>query len=162
MALRSRQLQTFATLKQLGKLYRCAQGYNQGLYPHVWYIIFHDFLSQFQWWRSCSWYEPPQPHPTHRLPTIACKVRVMTGNVDYDHAHMIWMPDIHYPTIALSPPATKPQSQANRGQWREGAGWSTAKAVWFWSNKSNSPIRLRLCACISSRITAFTCTYRHA
>ena len=62
MALHSRQLQTFATLKQLAKLYRCAQGYNQGLYPHVWYIIFHDFLSLLQWWWFCSWLPPPR-HP---------------------------------------------------------------------------------------------------
>ena len=68
MALRSRQLQTFATLKQLAKLYRCAQGYNQGLYPHVWYIIFHDFLSLLQWWWSCSWLPPPHPHPTRQPP----------------------------------------------------------------------------------------------
>ena len=29
---------------------------------------------------------------------------------------------------------------------------STAKAIWFWSNKSTIPVRLRLCACISSSI----------
>ena len=68
MPLRARQLQTFATLKQLAKLYRCAQGYNQGLYPHVWYIIFHDFLSLLQWWWSCSWLPPPHPHPTRQPP----------------------------------------------------------------------------------------------
>ena len=28
---------------------------------------------------------------------------------------------------------------------------STAEAVWFWSNKSTFPVRLRLCACISYR-----------
>ena len=65
MALRSRQLQTFATLKQLAKLYRCAQGYNQGLYPHVWYIIFHNFFEPVAMVMvlQLAATTPPPPHP---------------------------------------------------------------------------------------------------
>ena len=39
-------------------------------WPHVWYIIFHDFSSPLQWWWSCSWFPALCPRPP--APAVGC------------------------------------------------------------------------------------------
>ena len=49
----------------------------------------------------------PKPTPPTNHPRSLRKARAMAGKVHYDHAHMIWMPHIHYPTPTPMPTATK-------------------------------------------------------
>ena len=137
MALRSRQLQTFATLKQLAKLYRCAQGYNQGLYPHVWYIIFHNL----QWWcmYDTSFFmifwarhndDGPTTdfhHPTPTPPTILLILEIFLPPCMIHHFSWFFEPEtimIVPQLISTTPPAAHPKL----------TNFLTPMIFWAWCN----------------------------
>ena len=83
-------LGNFKLLQLSSNLQSFGQGYNQGLYTHVWYIIFHNFLSPSQWWRSFSWLPPPHLHPTRHPPN--------TNNFYYPHVWYIIFHDFLSPS----------------------------------------------------------------
>ena len=71
----------------------------------------------------------PCPTPTRHQTTIAGKARAMAGKVHYDHAHMIWMPHIHYPTPTPPTPATKQWLRAKYGRRQDKC--SMIMYIWF-------------------------------